>query len=104
MSILGINGESIITMLNKLLDMFDSRHLKTRDMQITIKPLKVKYGPETTSMLRNNKHAGIETSITRRWFYHFLSKQLIHFLLNNGMIRCSCLNIDLPEIMEQGRM
>ena len=35
-SILEINGESIITMLHKLLDMSDSRHLKRRYMQIMI--------------------------------------------------------------------
>ena len=55
-------------------------------------------------MLRNNKHTGIETSTTKRWFNSSLSKQLIHFLLNNGMISCSWLNVELLEIKEQGRM
>ena len=83
--------------------MSDSRLLKRRDMQIIIKPLTVKYGTETTSTLRNSKHTGIETSSTRRWFYCSLSKQLIHFLLDNGMVCCSCLIIELLEITEQGR-
>ena len=64
--LLEINGESIITMLNRLPDMSDSRHLKRRYMQITIKWLKVKYRPEATSTHRNNKHTGIETGTTRR--------------------------------------
>ena len=55
-------------------------------------------------MLRNNKHTGIETSNTRRWFCCSLLKQLIHFLLSNEMMSCSCLNIELPEVMEQGRV
>ena len=52
-----INGESIITTLNKLPYMSDSRHLKSRYVHIMIKLLKVKYGPdgpETTSTLREN--------------------------------------------------
>ena len=80
-------------MLNKLLDMSDSWHLKRRYKHITIKMLQVKYGQQTTSMLRNHKHARIETSITRRWFNHY-----------NGMMRGSHLDIKPPEIMEQGRM
>ena len=103
-SILEINGESIITTLNKLSYMSHSRHHKRRDMQVTIKLLKVKYGPETTSTHRNDKHTGIETSTTRRWFYHSLSKELIYFLLNNGMMNCSCLNIEPIIITEQGMM
>ena len=94
MSILEINGESIITMLNKLPHMSDSRHLKRRYMQIMIKLLKIKYGLQTTSMLRNNKHIGIETKTTRRWFNCSLRKQLIH-LLNNWMMSCSHLHIEL---------
>ena len=46
-------------MLNKLLDMSDGSHLRKRDMQIMIKLLKVKYGPEATSTLRNNEHWNI---------------------------------------------
>ena len=69
-----------------------------------IKTLQVNYGPEATSMLRNHKHARIETSTTRRWFNHSLSKQLIHLLLNNGMMSGSHLDIKLSEVMEQGRM
>ena len=65
-NILEVNGEGIITMLNKLPDMPDSRHLKRRYMQITTKPLKFKYGPEATSMLRNSKHIGTETTTSRR--------------------------------------
>ena len=99
-----INGESIITILKKLLDMSDSRHLKRRYMQITITPLKVKYGPEATSMLRNNKHTGIETSTTRRWFNYSFRKLLIYFLLNNGKMSCIHFHIELPEVMEQGRV
>ena len=68
-----------------------------------IKLLMVKYGPET-SVLRNNNDIGIETSITRRWFYSSLSKQLIYFPLDNWMMICSCFNIEPLEIMEQGRM
>ena len=80
--------------------MADSRHLKSRDMHIMIKPLKVKYGWKITSMFRDSKHIGIETSTIRRCFYSFLSKQLIYFLLGNEKISCSCLNIELPEITE----
>ena len=69
-----------------------------------IKLLKVKDRPETTSMLGNSKHTGIKTSTTRRWFYHSLSKQLIHFLLDNGMMSCSCLKFEALEIMDQGSM
>ena len=87
--ILEINGESIIIMLNMLQDMSDSMNLKRRYMTITIGLLKVKYVPEATSMLRNNKHTGIGVRTTRRWFYCSLSKQLIHLLLNNGMMSCS---------------
>ena len=65
--------------------------------------LQVKYGLEASSMLRNHKHARIETSTTRRWFNCSLSKQPIHLLLNNGMMSCSCLDIELWEVMEQGR-
>ena len=53
-------------------------------------------------MFRNHKHTRIETSTTNRWFNHSLSKQLIHLLLNNGMMSFSCLNIKLPEVAEQG--
>ena len=63
----------------------------------------VKYGLDTTNMFRNNKHIGIETRNTR-WFYSSLSNQLNYFLLDNGMISCSCLNTELLEIMEQGMM
>ena len=42
-------------MLNKLQDMSDSRHLERRYIQVTIKLLKVKYGPEATSVLRDSK-------------------------------------------------
>ena len=96
--------ESIITMLNKLPDMSDSRHLKRRYMQITIKPIKVKYGPESKSTLRKNKHTGTEISTTKRWFNLSFRKQIIHLLLNNGMMSCSCLHIELPEVTEQGRV
>ena len=75
-SILEINGGSIITMLNKLPYMSNSRHLKRMDVQITIKVLKFKYKPEITSMFRNNKHNGIETSTTRRQFCCSLASSL----------------------------
>ena len=65
-----------------------------------IKLLKVKYGSETTSICRNSKHSGIETSNTRWWFYSSLGKQLIYVILDNGMMSCSCLNIELLEITE----
>ena len=81
----------------------DSRYFKSRYILITIKPFKVKHGSEATSTLRNNKYTGIETSTSRRWLYCSLSKWLIHFLLNNGMMSYSCLHTELPEIMEQGR-
>ena len=68
-----------------------------------IKLPKVKYGPEATSILRKNKHIGIETSTTRRSLYSSLSKQLIYFLLDKGMMSYNCLNIELLEIMEQGK-
>ena len=90
-------------MLSKLLDMSNSRHLKRWYMQIMIKILKVKYGLEAASALRNNKHTGIKTNTTRRWINCSLRKQLIHLLLNNGMMSCSHLYIELPEVTEQGR-
>ena len=73
-------------------------------MHITIKMLEVKYEAEATIILRNHKHARIESSTTRRRFNCSLSKQLICLLLNNGMMSCSCLDIELSEVMEQGRM
>ena len=69
-----------------------------------IKMLQIKYGPEATSMHRNHTHAGIETSTTTKQSNCSLSKQLIHLLLNNGMISHSCLDIELPEVIEQGKM
>ena len=69
-----------------------------------IKLLKVKHGQVIISTLRNNKHIGIEKSTSRRWFYSSLGKQLIYFLLDNGMMSCSCLNIELLKIMEQGKI
>ena len=77
--------------------------LKERYTSIMIKMLEVKYGPEATSMLRNHKQASIQTSTTRRWFNCSLSKQLIHLLLNSGMMSCSHLDIELSEGTEQGR-
>ena len=53
-------------------------------------------------MLRNHKHARIETNTSRGWFSHSFREQLIHFLLN-GIMGCSFLDIELPEVMEQGR-
>ena len=53
-------------------------------------------------MFRNNKHTQIETSSTRRWFNDCIRKQHIN-LLNNGMVSCSHLHIELLEITEQGR-
>ena len=97
-----MKGESIITMLNKLPDMSDSRHLKRRYMQIIIKLPRVKYGPEATSMLRNNKHTGIETGTTRRWFNCSLRKELIHLLLNSGMMSCSHLHINCWKLWNKG--
>ena len=67
-----------------------------------IKILQVKYGSEVTGMLRNHKHARIETSTTRRLLNHSLSKQLIHLLLNNGMMSHICLDIELLEITNKG--
>ena len=69
-----------------------------------IKLLEVKYRPEATSTLRNNKHTGIETSTTRRQFYWSLSKHLIHLLLNTRWWSCSHFHIKLLEITEQGRV
>ena len=90
-------------MLEKLPYISKSRHLKRRYMHIMIKMLQVKYGSKAPSTLRNHKHARIETSTTRRGFIHSLSKKLINFLLNNGMMSCSCLDIKLLEVTEQGR-
>ena len=91
-------------MLNKLPHMCNSRHLKRKYMQIMITLLKIKYWLEATSMLTNQKHAGIKTSTTRGWFNCSVKKQLIHLLLNNWMMSCSCLHTELLEVMEQGRM
>ena len=84
--------------------MSKSRHLKRRYMHITIKMLQLKYGSQAPSTLRNHKHTRIETSTTRRWFNHSLSKRFINLLLNNGMISCSHPDIKLLEVTEQGRM
>ena len=91
-------------MPNKLPDISYSWHLKRRYMHITIKTLQVKYGPEAISTFRNHKHVRIETSTTRRWFNHSLSKQLIFLLLNNGMMSGSHLDIKLLEVIEQWRI
>ena len=91
-------------MLDKLPYMSKSRHLKRKFMHITIKILQVKNVSEAPSMLRNHKHATIETSTIQRGLNHSLSKKLINLLLNNGMMSCSHLDIKLPEVMEQGRL
>ena len=44
---------------------------------------------------RNQHHQKIAQS--------FLRKQLIHLLLINGIMSCSCIHIELPEVVEQGR-
>ena len=71
-------------------------------MCIMIKMLKVKCGPETTHTIRNNKHIGIETSTTRKWFYSSLIEKLIYLLLDKGMMSCICLNIEPLEIPDKG--
>ena len=43
-----------MTTLNKLSHMSDNRHLRSRDWDIMIEPLKVKYWLKTTSINRNN--------------------------------------------------
>ena len=83
--------------------MFKSWHLKRRNVH-TIKMLQIEYGTKAPSMLRYHKHARIETSTTGGAFYCSLSKKLISFLLNNRMMSCSCLDIKVPEVTEQGRM
>ena len=90
-------------MLDKLLYMFKSWHLKGRYVHITIKMLQVEYGSKASSMLRYHKHTRIETSTSGEGFYCSLSKKLINLFLNNRMMSCSCLHIKVPEIMEQGR-
>ena len=69
-----------------------------------IKMLQIEYGMKAPSTLRYHKHARIETSTTRGGFYCSLSKKLINLLLNNRMMSCSCLDIKVPEVTEQGRM
>ena len=92
-------------MLDKLLlYMFKSWHLKRRNVHITIKTLQVQYGSKASSMLRYHKHARIETSASRGGFYCSLSKKLINVFLNKRMMSCSCLDIKVLEVMEQGRM
>ena len=91
-------------MLDKLLYMFESWHLKRRYMHIMIKMLQVTYGSEAPSMLRHHKHARIETSTTRRGFSPSCSKKLINLPLNNRMMRCCHPDIKSPEVTEQGRM
>ena len=44
-SILKINGKNIITMLNELPYLSDSRHLKIMYVYIVIKSLKIEYWP-----------------------------------------------------------
>ena len=85
-------------MLNNLSDMADIWYLKRRYMHMMIKMIQVKYGPEATSTNRNHKHTRIESSTTRRWFNCSLSQQLIHLLLNNGMMSGSHLDIKMPEV------
>ena len=69
-----------------------------------IKMLQIEYATKAPSMLRYHKHARKETRTTRAGFYCSLSKKLINLLLNNKMMSCSCLDIKVPEVMEQGRM
>ena len=91
-------------MLDKLLYMFKSWHLKRRYMHITIKMFQIKCELEAPSMCRHHKHARIETSTTRRGFYCSLSKKLINLPLNNRMMSCCCPDIKSLEVTEQGRM
>ena len=90
-------------MLDKLLYMFKSWHLKGRYVHIMIKMLQVEYGLNATTMLRYHKHARIETSTTRRGFNCSLSKKLINLPLNNRMMSCYHLDIKVPEVTEHGR-
>ena len=91
-------------MQDKLPYMFKSWHLKGRYVHIMMKMLQVEYGSKASSMLRYHKHARIETSASRGGFYCSLSKKLINLFLNNRMMSCSCLDIKVSEVMEQGRM
>ena len=90
-------------MLDKLPYMYKSWHLKRRYVHITIKMLLVEYGSKASSTLRYHNHARIETSATGGGFYCSLSKKLINLLLNNRMMSCSCLDITVPKVTEQGR-
>ena len=82
--------------------MSDIWYLKRWYMQITIKMLQVTYRLDATSMLRNHKHARIETSTTRRWFNHSLSKQLICLLLNNGWWATATLTLNCQKLLNKG--
>ena len=54
-SILEINRKSIIILLNRLLYVPESRHLKGKYVYVAIKSLKIEYRLQTTSILRNHK-------------------------------------------------
>ena len=54
-SVLEINTESIITPLNKLPYLTDSRHLKCRYVHLVIKSLHMECGLSTTSIPMNHK-------------------------------------------------
>ena len=91
-------------MLDKLLYMFKSGHLKRRYVHIMIKMFQVEYGLKAPSMLRYHKHTRIETSTTGGGFYCSLGKKLINLFLNNRMMSCSHPDIKVPKVTEQGRM
>ena len=55
-SIFHINREGIITFLNNLPYLSDSRHPKGMNMHIAIESLKIEHGLETTLMLRYYKY------------------------------------------------
>ena len=65
--------------------------------------LRLSMGRRPPAHLGTMNTTGIKNSATRRWFYHTLSKQLIHFLLNNGIMSCSCPHNELPDFIEQGQ-
>ena len=67
-SILQINRKSIITQLNKLPYLSNSRHLKSRNGDIVVKLLMVKYVLQISSTLGTMKYIGVKSCTTRQWF------------------------------------
>ena len=89
-SVLQINGERIITTLNILRYLSDSRHLKSRYTHVTMELLKTEYEFHTTHKSGYQNLIIVKTSTISRWFNGSFSYYLTNILDNR-------LKTDVPD-------